>query len=146
MKTSEFEKAINSLPIDITIDEIVLSHGQVKEVYAHSVQAYLKWKGDGMCFEFAAYKDLPNNVIDTKNIVPPIVWIRNHELDIEGIWHSPEEKPKDFREILVEKYNEEYDDNFWAINYGTGEVIFSNKDMKVIRWAYLKDVLEKIGG
>lgn len=146
MKTNEFEKAIDALHLNITIDEMVLAHGQVKEVYAHSVEAYLKWTEEGWCYELAAEDDLPNKVIDTKNIVPPIVWIRNYELDIEGIWHLPEEKPKDFREILVEKYNEEYDDNFWSINYSTGEGIYSNKDMKVIRWAYLKDVLEKIGG
>lgn len=145
MKTNEFEKAIDALHLNITIDEMVLAHGQVKEVYAHSVQAYLKWKGDGMCFEFAAYKDLPNNVIDTKNIVPPIVWIRNHELDIECLWHKPEEKPKDYREILVERYNEEYDDNFWGVVYGTDDGI-DFKKMKVIRWAYMKDILEKIGG
>ena len=145
MKTNEFEKAIDALHLNITIDEMVLAHGQVKEVYAHSVEAYLKWTEEGWCYELAAEDDLPNKVIDTKNIVPSFFWIRNHELDIECLWHKLEEKPKDYREILVERYNEEYDDNFWGVVYGTDDGI-DFKKMKVIRWAYMKDILEKIGG
>lgn len=145
MKTNEFEKAIDALHLNITIDEMVLAHGQVKEVYAHSVEAYLKWTEEGWCYELAAEDDLPNKVIDTKNIVLSFFWIRNHELDIECLWHKPEEKPKDYREILVERYNEEYDDNFWGVVYGTDDGI-DFKKMKVIRWAYMKDILEKIGG
>lgn len=50
MKTKDFEKAIDALSADITIDEIKLRHSDVRQVNAHTDNQLIIWDGHGRAF------------------------------------------------------------------------------------------------
>ncbi len=53
MRKKDFEDAIDALMCGIAIDEMVIGSGkgnQVKEVYGHTEELYLKWDDSGRCF------------------------------------------------------------------------------------------------
>lgn len=91
MKVAEFEKAIDRYPEDITIDEMVLSKGQVKEVYGHSHRVYLKWDSFGRGYswhldEFPDSASRPDHLpigetLDVRDIVR--CWARDVVYDLE---------------------------------------------------------------
>ncbi len=88
MRTVDFEKAIEEFPVDITIDEMVLSKGQVKEVYAHSHRICLKWDSFGRGFSChvdnipGSEASLPlGTVLDVRNLVSD--WGRDVVYDLK---------------------------------------------------------------
>lgn len=93
MKVADYEKAIEDFPADITIDEMILSKGQVKAVYAHSHRVYLKWDSFGRGFSChidnmpggnERLDHLPiDKVIDVRKIVSD--WGRDVVYDLEMV-------------------------------------------------------------
>lgn len=50
MKVKDFERAIDALSADITIDEIKLRHSEVRQVNAHTNTQLIVWDEHGRAF------------------------------------------------------------------------------------------------
>lgn len=50
MKVKDFERAIDALSADITIDEMMLRHSDVRQVNAHTTNLLVVWDGNGRAF------------------------------------------------------------------------------------------------
>lgn len=50
MKVKDFERAIDALSADITIDEMKLRHSDVRQANAHTTNLLIVWDGNGRAF------------------------------------------------------------------------------------------------
>lgn len=84
MKIKDFEQAIYTLGIGIRIDEIIISHNNVKKVYAHNRNYYFMWDGVGKAWSAVTNNRnmLYEEVLDVKDEVTDSEWIRNEIFDL----------------------------------------------------------------
>lgn len=80
MKTSDFEKAIDSLSCNIEILEMRMRHGSVTKVYGQTAEQYLKWDNVGR--GFCASKRRGESSVSPDELIEIIDRIR-------GWWRDP---------------------------------------------------------
>ena len=82
MTVEMVEKAIDKMPLNIRIDEMVIRGRKVRLVYAHTDKYYLKWNAEGECYCYKNDKPLSLKPLDTRSLVDECEWKRIPLLDL----------------------------------------------------------------